>query len=310
MPKSHGIHQKLPAVSGQRLTAAEAMVFRYGIRRVFDALRTGPFLADPDDRRKAAQLEYHFRTVCQRFVFTLQQLNGLMQELVLCANPVRSLPPLTMSLNFQAECLADHVLTYLNTMVDDVAIVIVLATGPSKANRTIDSMGKLRRPESRHEPAFALIKPLLDETDTPGSWWDLGFTTGTGARQLMIHNQHLVGFQLSSAPNGPMEIRSVVMSPFAQKTFACSDFFGLLRDILSGLFGWLDRLEAALVSRLQAKAVGWLPDPTCPYFLLPVGHPEGTTRYDREYFPIPLCDGSDELPWSVSMSHGREHNEA
>lgn len=312
MPTNHGIYRKLPSAGGQRLTADEAVVFRYGISRIFDALRSEPFLANPDDRRRAAQLEHHFRTLCQRFVFTLQQLNGLMQELVHCASPGRLLPPASMALNFKCECLADHVLTYLNTIVDDVAIVVVLATDfiPLKPSKAIDSMGKLRRPESRDEPAFAPVKPLLAETDTPGSWWDLGFTTGTGARQLMIHNQHLVGFQLSSVPGGPMEVRSVVMSPFAQNTFACGDFFGLLRDILTGLFGWLDRLEGALVSHLQAKAVGWSPRPTCPCFLLPVGYPVGTTRYDRDYFPIPLCDGSDELPWSVSVPSGNEHNEA
>ncbi len=287
------------------------MVFRYGIWQIFDALRTGPFLTNPDDLRPA-QLEHHFRTLCQRFVFTLQQLNGLMQELVLCANPGRPLPPVSMALNFKAECLADHVLTYLNTMVDDVAIMVVRATGfiPSNPSRAIDSMGKLRSPKYRSEPAFASIKPLLAETDTAGSWWELGFKTGKGGRQLMIHNQHLVGFQLSSPPNGPMEVRSVVMSPFAQNTFACRDFFGLLRGILSGLFGWLDRLEHALVSHLQTKQVGWCPRPACPCFLLPVGYPEGTTRYDRDYFPIPLCDGSDELPWSVSLLSGNEHNKA
>jgi hypothetical protein len=213
-----------------------------------------------------------------------------------------------MALNFQAECFADHVLSYLNTVVDDIAIVVALATGfsASKPSFAIDSMGKLRRPEFRNEAGFAPIKALLDETDTPGSWWDLGFTRATGARQLMVHNQHLVAFQLSSAPNSPMEVRSVVMSPFAQNTFACTDLFGLLRDVLSGLFGWLDRLEGALVSQLRANVNGWSPRPTCPCFLLPVGYPAGTTQYDREYFPISLCDGSDELPWSVSVQSGDE----
>ena len=162
-------------------------------------------------------------------------------------------------------------------------------------------MGKLRRQESRDEPAFASVKPLLVETDAAGSWWDLGFTTGTGARQLIVHNQHLVNFQLSSAPGGPMEVRSVISSPFAKNTFACGDFFVVLRDILSGLFGWLDRLEAALVSHLQVNAVDWSPIPNCPFFLLPVGYPSGVTRYEQEYFSLPLCDDSDNLPWSVSV---------
>ncbi len=308
MPTNHGIYRKLPTTPGQRLTADEAMVFRYGIWRIFEALKAGPFLANPDDRRRAAQLEHHFRTLCQRFVFTLQQLNGLMQELVDCHPPGQPPPVASMAIHFKAQCLADHVLTYLNTMVDDVAILVVLATGfvPSKPSKAIDSMGKLRHVKSRDEPAFAPVKALLVETDAPGSWWKLGFTTGTGARQLMVHNQHLVGFQLSSAPGRPWEVRSVVMSPFAQNTFACCDFFGLLRDIVSGLFGWLDRLEAAMVAHVQTKAVGWSPHAWCPSFTLPVGHPVGITRYDRHYFPIPVCDGSDELPWSVSVPSGNE----
>lgn len=279
------------------------MVFRYGILRIFEALKAEPFLANPDDRRTAAQLEHHFRTLCQRFIFSLQQLNGLMQDIVNCRS-ADGLPGVsTMALTFEGECLADHILTYLNTMVDDVAMVVVLSTGhtPVKFSPTIDSMGKLLRKKTRDEPAFAPLKPLFAETDALRSWWNLGFTTGTGARQLLIHNQHLVGFQLSSAPGGPLEIRSVVMSPFALNTFACADFFGLLRDILSGLFAWLDRLELVLTSELQNRAPGWSPRPTCPFFLLPVGYPSGTTRYDREYFPVPLCDGSDDLPWSVSL---------
>ena len=98
-----------------------------------------------------------------------------------------------------------------------------------------------------------------------------------------------------------MEVRSVVMSPYAEKTFACGDFFGLLHDVLCGLFGWLDRLEAVLASHLQQQAVGWSPPTTCPSFPLPVGYPPGITRYDPRYFPIPVCDDSDELPVSVSV---------
>jgi len=41
MPTNHGIYQKLSTVPGQRVNAAEAMVFRYGIRRIFDALKAG-----------------------------------------------------------------------------------------------------------------------------------------------------------------------------------------------------------------------------------------------------------------------------
>jgi hypothetical protein len=223
-----------------------------------------------------------------------------MPELAQCYTD-HPIPLASDALHFKAECLADHVLTYLNTLVDDVAIGVVLATGfiPSKPGDAIDSMGKLR--QARNKLAFAPVQSLLCETYKSGSWWDLGFERGTGARQLMVHNHHLVEFQLSSAPGGPMEVRSVVMSPYAEKTFACGDFFGLLHDVLYGLFGWLDRLEAVLASDLEQKAVGWSLPATCPSFLLPVGYPPGITRYDQRYFPIPMCDGSDELPVSISV---------
>ena len=165
-------------------------------------------------------------------------------------------------------------------------------------------MGKLRSQAIRNEPALAHIRPLLAETDAPGSWWDLAFARGTGARQLMVHNHHLVRFQLSSDPGGPVEVRSVVQSPFAQRTFAITDFFGVLRDVLFGLFEWLDRLEETLVAVLQLKVAGWSPIATVPFFYLPVGYPAGTTRYEREYFPIPTCDGSDALPWSITIQSG------
>jgi len=303
IPTNHGIYRKLPIplTSGQRLTTDEAMVFRCGIWRIFGALKAGPFLVNPDDRQRAAQLEYHFRTLCQRFVFTLQQLNGLMQALIQSYSH-EQVPFGCSTIHFQAESLADHVLTYLNTMVDDIAIVTALATGFTSSD-SIDNMGKLRSPQSkvRKHPALAPVKALLDDLEVAGSWWELAFKKERGARQLLIHNQHLVSFQVSSAPGGPFEARAVVMSPFAQNTFAHRDFFGLLRDILSGLFAWLDRLEAALTTHLLTKSVDWEPIPTCPSLLLPVGYPEGITRYDRDYFPIPLCDGSDELPWSVSV---------
>lgn len=303
MARNHGIFRKLPATTGERITAAEAMVFRYGILQIFEALKTGPFLMASGDRQRAAQLEHHFRTLCHRFVFAFQDLNSLMQELV-DSYAHHQLPPVaSMRIHLQAEVLADHVLTYLNTIVDDVAIVIALATGFAEPD-SIDNMAKLRNPDYRNDAALAPVKSLLDHVDNAGSWWALAFKREQGARQLLVHNQHLVSFQLSSAPGGPYEARAVLMSPFAERTFACWDFFGLLRSLLSDLFGWLDRLEVALTSHLRMKATGWSPWPNCPSLLLPVGYPEGLTRYDPVYFPIPLCEGADPLPWSVSVQTG------
>ncbi len=305
MPLNHGLYREPPSTSGQPITAAGPMVFQYGIWRIFRALADGSFSVDPHELQKAAQLEHHFRTLCQRFVFVLQDLNRFMQELVSGSSLSQPPPIANMRIHFQAECQADHVLSYLNTIIDDVAIVIALATGFSRTH-AIDNMGKLlgkaRDPKHRDDLALAPIKSLLDELDQPGCWWELGFKQKQGARQLLVHNQHVVAFQLSSAPSHEsFEVRAVLMSPFAQNTFACSDFFGLLRDLLSSLFDWLDRLEIALTSHLRAQSASWSPMPTCPGFPLPIGYPAGVTRYDADYFPIPLCNGSDSLPWTVNI---------
>src|SRR5215216_1970663 len=138
MAMHHGIYWK-------RSPAGEPPVFRCGILQIFNALKTGPFLTNPDKHRSAAQLEDHCRKVWLRFVFALQEVNRLMPDLVQCYTD-HPIPFVSQALHFKAECLADHVLTYLNTLVDDVAIGVVLATGfvSLKRGDAINSMGKLR----------------------------------------------------------------------------------------------------------------------------------------------------------------------
>jgi hypothetical protein len=144
MPTNHGAFRRSPdhAVRGKRLAAEEVGVFRYGISRLFDAMTRGSFLAHPDHRKRSGQLEYHFRELCQRFVFSLQHLSQVMQEMTrLYAEPV--LAPALMATCFEAGTQADHVLSYLGNLVDDVAVGITLATGyfGPEPKKPIDSMG-------------------------------------------------------------------------------------------------------------------------------------------------------------------------
>ena len=304
MAQHHGVFLCGPGFrdpSGARLPP---MQFRYGILRVFEGLRSGPFLTAPENRRRAAQLEHHFRSLCQRLVFSLQQFDALMQKLAGMYLPNEPPSLDSMRVHFESEILADHLMSYLNILVDDVAVMITQATGysPTKPDRAVDSFGKLRWSELRPELAFQPVRVLLDQTDAVGSWWDLGFKRGSGARQLVIHNQHLVDFQLSSAPGGPMEVQAVISSPLAEVPFPCSDFFGLFRNILGGLFGWLDSAETALISHLKVIEPAWQPMRFCPCFALPVGYPLGTTHYSKEYFLVPICEGSEELPWTAEVA--------
>jgi hypothetical protein len=299
MPVNHGLYQRISKdkKKGDILTTDDVPVFRYGILGLFEALRSGPFLGNPADKMKAAQLQQHFTEVCRRFVFSLQSLNGLMQQMADAYSQEPPSPQL-MELDFEAGCHADHVFSYLGTLVDDIAILIVRATGAT-GKKDIDSMGVLKHPNVRKQPALAPVQPPLVALDNPGSWWELAFKTLQGVRQLLIHNQHLVTFHASCPPGGPFEAKAALMTPSAHNPIA-GDFFEILRETLLKLFDWLDGLERALVLHLQSKVAAWSPPLKCPFFLLSVGFPQSGVYYHPNYFPIPLCNGSDPLPWVIS----------
>jgi hypothetical protein len=298
MLKRHGIYKNIPAglARGTRLTADQLPIFRYGIAQVFEAMRTGPFLT-MSDRGKAANLQQHFGEVCRRFLYSLQHLNGLMQRMaVIYADDRFALDALQIPL--EAGCQADHVLTYLNTIVDDIAQVIVLATGVTHPKQRMESMGDLKHHAVIGLQALAPVAMLLKELNNAGTWWELAFKPRYGARQLLIHNHYVVTFQGSQTPGRPMEVLANLIS--AYQTHAIDgDFFKLLRDILTSLCDWLDRLEDVLVGHLQTVNSSWKPMSQCPFILLPLGFPMSGVTYHPLYFPLPLCDGADPLPWTI-----------
>jgi hypothetical protein len=197
----------------------------------------------------------------------------------------------------EAGCQADHALTYLNTIVDDIAQVIILATGVSNRKPRTESMGDLKHPAVIGLPALAPVHALLNELNNPGTWWELAFKPHHGARQLLIHNQYVVTFHGAQSPGGPMEAKANLISAYQKHTID-GDFFSLLRDILTSLCDWLDRLEVALVSHLQSLNSAWKPMSRCPSVCLGLGLPLSGVNYHPLYFPLPLCDGADPLLWA------------
>ena len=296
MPVRHGLfRQRGNPKSGDILIREQAGIFRYGIWQVFDALRVGPFLTTTRDRMRAAQLQSHFAEVVRRFLYSLQHLNTLMQRMADgYAEPVLS-PALTQ-VDLEAGCQADHVLTYLNTIVDDIAQIIILATGVTHPKQRTESMGDLKHPVVLPLPALAPLSARLKHLNTAGSWWDLAFRPHHGARQLLIHNQFVVTFQGTQAPGKPMEAQANLISPY-QHTALGGNFSALLRVILTDFCNWLDFLEADLVAHLRAKDPAWKPMADCPSVLLGLGFPAAGVFYHSQYFPLPLCDHSDPLPW-------------
>lgn len=298
MALRHGIYVSIPKglPPGTRIASEQVACFRYGIAWVFEALRAGPFITDPGERSRIAGLHHHFTEITQRFLFSLQHLNELMERMAVefdRSHMSMLLPKITL----EAGCQADHVLTYLNSMLDDIALCIICATGFASGKRPIDSLGSLKHVNNRSKPKLAPVRGLLTELDDANSWWELGFKTGVGARQLLIHNQHVVEFQGARSPGCPMEAQAFLQPTTGQRV-SVGDFFALLRELLAKLCDWLDRLETALTAILPVHPKpSYAPKEFCPRILFPLGHPVNGIRYSEQYFPLPLCDGSDPLPW-------------
>jgi hypothetical protein len=295
MPKRYGLFRQLGnPKSGVTLNREQAGGFYYGIWQVFEALRAGPFLTGAQDRERAARLLTHFTQVVGRFLYSLQHLNTLMQRTAESySEPVNS--PALVGIHLEAGCHADHVLTYLNTIVDDIAQLIILATGVTPKQR-IESMGNLKKPDVLNLPDLAPVAVCLKHLNTARSWWDLAFRPRHGARQLLIHNQFIVTFQGTQAEGMPIEAQAHLVSAYQQHALG-GDFFALLREILLDLCNWLDALEGDLVAHLSMKDSTWKPLAYCPSILLGLGVPATGVVYHPQYYPLPLCDQADPLPW-------------
>jgi hypothetical protein len=191
-------------------------------------------------------------------------------------------------------------------LVDDVAVATILATGFPSPNpsKPIDSMGGLK---GHHAHAsLATVAGLLRELDDkakPCPWWDLAFQTRKGGRQLLIHNQYLIEFGGAGPRSGTFDAQATLISPMDKIPLPTSDIFSLLRDIMTSLCDWLDRLEVALKKHLTPKyaAYKWPPH---SFIALPVGYPPGPTTLAADYFPLPMCDGSDPLRWTIRWHTG------
>jgi hypothetical protein len=302
MPANHGLYRREPP-DGQ--PPEDVGVFRFGILGVFWALASGAFLSDAG-RARAVELNYHFGRVSERFVFGLQELSFSMRRM----STLFSQPPMSpdfSTLAHQTGMQAEYAMSCLGTLVDDIAVAIVLATGLPDST---DSMSSLRRQHAR--PILAPVAPLLRELmpPTPTSWWALAFKRKQGARQLLVHNQHLIQFHGVGSVDGPFDAQANLVSPTGQTPLPTSDVFVLLRDILLDLCGWLDRLEIALRNHLAPRDAAYQWPPRCKLIMLPVGYPPGPTTLESDYFPLPMCDGSDPLPWTIRWHRGPRRGNA
>ena len=84
MPTNHGIYRKEVDNALHRTPKGPEHfgVFRHGIHQIFDAVTIPPFAPNGDEQKRAVRLKFHYEHAIDRFVFSLQRLNTLMQEMV------------------------------------------------------------------------------------------------------------------------------------------------------------------------------------------------------------------------------------
>lgn len=299
MPIRHGLARKLPQ-ERRRLTLDEVPTFRIGIRHIASVMGFNGFAENENDAERCRQIHKHLGDACSRFIYSLLEVNRLMHLVTEQYRRDKTSIPAFPYL-FRAGCFADSAMSYLGRVVDDAAIITAIATGIIR-EEPIDGIGRLRNLKTQEHPLLAPLHPLFAELDRDHSWWNLGFRRGSGARQLLMHNHHQIEFQINSGPSGEPTVKAYICSPYSASGGSnFVDFFDITKQLLADLFSWLDRLEILLASILESK-YGQAPEIAPSLILLPVGYELGKHVLYPEYFPVPLCDGSDPLPWIMNLS--------
>lgn len=299
MPTRHGLARKLPQ-ERRRLTPDEVPSFRIGIRHIALVMGFKGFAESENEAERCRQIHRHLGDACSRFIYSLLEVNRLMhlvaEQYRMDNTSISSFPYL-----FRAGCFADSAMSYLGRVIDDAAIITAFATGIMR-EVSIDGMACLRNRKTLKHPLLAPLHSLFAELAQDDSWWNLGFRRGSGARQLLMHKHHQIEFQISSEPSREPIVKAYICSQYSASDGSnFVDFFEVTHQLLTKLFSWLDRLEILLASILESK-YGQAPETAPSLILLPTGYELGKHTLYPEYFPVPLCDGSDPLPWTMNVS--------
>ena len=294
-PTYHGLFSDVPpAGSGQIPSATQIPSFRCGMQQLLWILNFGFVNDDVERRLKAARLSRHLTHALERFTYSLQELNLRMQNIAARFDKVGTLVGASHAFT-EAGSLADSTLMYLGIFVDDIAL-LVTTVFPTPKKAGIDSMGSLKG--NAKLPELKEVSELLLELDQSGSWYDIGFRKRHGMRQLIVHHNNIITLQVNKHPEGKSMIHGYISDP-THTTKNSSEYFKSLQKLLLGLCLWLDRLYLILLEHLGNPTN--TPPPSDFGLILPIGFRKGTTKLVNQYFPIPVCSKSQNLPWRISI---------
>lgn len=295
MTTRHGLYRKLPLVRGSKLGRDEGACIRFGLLHVANWISdNGP---DPASLERGRQIHRHMGTILRRMTHCAYMLASEMQQADEAFEQRREFRDCSAQLA-NGSILADQLPTYFGMIVDDVAQLTVLALGLSGKIK-VDNMGSLKSRDHAAVRELDLVRPLLDALEAPGSWWQRGFRSGKGMRQLLVHLQHLVEFQGSSSEGGPLTVKAFLHVPIGQERVGdWIEYFDEMRELLADFATWCDRVEAVLAPLLSipesiaSRVTAWV---------LPTEYSLGCHLYGAKYQVLPVCDGADPLPWTIRV---------
>lgn len=288
----HGLHYRAPTTPG-RIAPEDAPCIRWGVWRLFNLWRGA---AEPLTRpaiAKFLRLETHFGRVSQRLFFTLQELAHVLLTMEAGTERAALMPHEEMYLTARAECLAEAVMPYVGTILDDIADLLPHLLKDSRLT-DIDSMSRLLYETRTHDgPIADHLRTLRSE----GSWYKLAFERKAGLRQLTVHNQHHAQLQMMKNAAGDVTLSMYLTRHDGNSTF--NNFLANTRVVLSGLFCWLESLDRAIHDCVTPAS--YAPILRCPLVLMPVSQPNTRLVLEERFFPLPLSNEATPLPWAFAV---------
>ncbi len=271
-----------------------------GIFSVLEELRASPLRQIYPQAGTAPspiqQTELHSRHVSDSLLHSLDVFQSRLDELKKWYNAKGFAGPrpfLGTLLQLEAGIAASSIFHFLNLFLDDVAriVLLVLRLRPHISfGNLLNKVGEGKIPTPRG------LKQVFDELRDQNSWWNVGFKSGEGIRQRLVHYTDMVTITASRRP-GSTRFRTTAYLHAMDRKVPTRNLEAEISRILLGLCEWLDRVEEALKDMLadeaRRKHIQWNPRQDPSRLRIPVGLTNKWRIIPKKHFLyLPICEGS------------------
>jgi len=251
MPLSHGLFQN----------EAGHILFRFRILGTVDALtrQFGDYLRNDCHKSNVSEptnvelqgLRLHVTEIIYRLLFSLDQLERSM----VLVNQHFNQGPRGRFVLTESGIFADSVIHYINTLVDSIGRIVLLAIGKpdletkGRGSQFSKAMAAVKRLEDNVEHTVKLLE-IFNSLSSLTSWWSIAFKTSHGFRQWVTHYPDTIMFQGEGVPS---HASAFLRSHYKTESPREINFTEELIRFLQGLFVWLDKLDSVLLPYFCAR---------------------------------------------------------